>query len=90
MTEGEAKKKWCPFARVPSAVNGTIVTPQSGEIVALNRTDTGAPYVYCLGKDCMAWHWKNLPHYPHGGMLEPAYEQGDGYCGLAGKPEMIP
>lgn len=63
MTEDEAKKKWCPFARVtrghPNA-NGNASVP-SGQPV-FNRLDLGTPNITqlppaadCIGSACMAW-----------------------------------
>lgn len=60
MTEDEAKKKWCPFARAPW-LNGD--GPYG--VVAVNRQATGvrpknlgAPEEpKCLGSECMAWRW---------------------------------
>lgn len=58
MTEPEAKKKWCPFAR--SSLNGRVA----------NRTPTGQPDegAMCLASECMAWRRKvTNPQYGHCG-----------------------
>jgi hypothetical protein len=72
MTGAEARKCWCPFARVP-----LIKTSRERPVVmtAINRTepDSGvaAP---CIASDCMAWRW-----------ADGRAQSGKGYCGLAGK-----
>jgi hypothetical protein len=76
MTEEEAKRKWCPFARTADA-----------EVAGYNRTGVlGANLddVKCLGSDCMAWRWmpRPLETMPSdGSKIEPW-----GYCGLVAKP----
>lgn len=75
MTEEEAKTKWCPFVRMhPGGYN------------ASTHFD-GMPdqrYGRCIGSDCMAWRWHQVPAGP------PPYSvlknSNEGYCGLAGKP----
>lgn len=49
VTEGEAKKKWCPLARWTGGKGG----------VAINRRVTGEAIAAtsCIGSDCMAWRW---------------------------------
>jgi hypothetical protein len=60
MTEAEARKKWCPFARVPDS-NGI-----EGVLAATNRHAgektgrDGKPRVLrgnamCIASECMAW-----------------------------------
>lgn len=74
MTEDEARRKWCPFARVPDGGN------VPGAVTATNRhagRKTGAdgkPRILrgnamCIASECMAWRWTSV--------------QG-GICGLAG------
>jgi hypothetical protein len=48
LTEVEAKKKWCPYAR------GT-----AGDNRAFIETDAGAPPAdrCCIASVCMAWRW---------------------------------
>jgi hypothetical protein len=49
VTELDAMKKWCPFARGAAGTDTTAVT--------LNRDSWGRPHsdCLCLGSDCMAW-----------------------------------
>jgi hypothetical protein len=51
MTEDEARKLWCPFARDAIEAQGTY-----------NRLDDGeAPNsCWCLASGCMAWRWDSL------------------------------
>ena len=71
MTEAEAKKKWCPFVRVP-------VTGGESNTIAGNREGDGSwnwKAFKCIGSDCMAWRIDRTMPGPR------KY----GYCGLAGK-----
>ena len=82
MTEDEAKKKWCPFARVtekwPDGVTcarNRVVTIDGNSESELSSVEHASDLVgtKCLGSQCMAWR----------------KEEGlniEGYCGLAGKP----
>lgn len=98
MTEDEARKRWCPFARTYHPE-----TDGDGETVAVasvNRGRDGAPDAWCLciASDCMAWRWTSPPHWrvkrAQGITVAvdkdtpDAYQtRGNGYCGIAGKPE---
>ena len=76
MTEAEAMKKWCPFARVLLPVNqsgnrvSTFHKRIAGESDRKHYEEQEAD-CKCLASGCMAWRWS---------------EHGDehGYCGLAG------
>ncbi len=73
MTEDEAKKRWCPFARTYSySLDGaTGVTTAAASI---NRLGLGPDRdCLCLASGCMAWR------------LDPPYVDRVGHCGLAGK-----
>lgn len=66
MTEKEARKKWCPFARVAD-----------GEpAVAVNRPEPYGDVPKCLGTFCMMWRWRVTRQQASGGAPE------DGFCGL--------
>ena len=80
MTEGEAKTKWCPFARTVGAIQ---TTDHEFDVVlgspVYNRVNAGPGFQHpvfthashCIGSACMAW--RRLP-------------EGEGYCGAAGMP----
>lgn len=65
LTEEEAKKRWCPMARVsiggklPSSMNRlqTIGKDSDGETVTEGklRLPVGAR---CIASECMAWRWR--------------------------------
>lgn len=91
-TEGEAKTKWCPFARVaePWQYADTLVKPVP--VAAINRGSDGlmrepGPNCLCIASACMAWRWQ-----PQGSVDNPLQRPGVGqsvkrvlgYCGLAG------
>lgn len=53
MFEGNAKEKWCPFARATD--NGD----DDQNAVSVNRGRDGIPdqWCLCMASDCMAWRW---------------------------------
>lgn len=96
MTEEEAKKKWCPFARAASAIGP----------VAVNRMETSLtedgsiadPDCLCLAAGCMMWRWDKIKNpdwtpvhpilsvpqtHPLDGPQPFIDSTTDGYCGLA-------
>jgi hypothetical protein len=101
ITEEEARKKWCPFARV-------LVDRQSNDenITSANRLenlgvggcdlDWDAPR--CIASECMAWRVAKTENVPTGKDVAVEYKPGrfktapemttivHGYCGLAGAP----
>lgn len=89
MTEEEAKKKWCPFARSQPLAND----PDS----SYNRYDDGRetepafPFSsHCIASRCMAWREER----PAETRMQQFYGEeaksitipAEGHCGLAGKP----
>ena len=79
MTEEEAKKQWCPFARVVldwSVLAGgqTVIGPFNSDCADKNETFESDARTLCIASACMAWRW-------WGGT-----KKAEGYCGLAGKP----
>ena len=98
MTEDEAKKKWCPFARVGSSVSGLgslnrDASPSDDSINGLPRR------ALCLGSACMAWRWVRFDRtafvtpgvWTDAEGYAAAGPKGDlkrlGGCGLAGAPQ---
>lgn len=80
LTEGEAKTKWCPFARVlaETRLDGVL----TGANAAFNRRPAmnaeGIEFplgALCIGRACMAWRVATVPGAPF-----PT-----GRCGLAGQ-----
>jgi hypothetical protein len=78
-TEAEAKKCWCPFARISSVFGqaGGAAGSSPTAAVAYNRS-ANSPHVVapCIASDCMAWRW--------GTFAEEARKEG--FCGLAATP----
>ena len=75
MTEDEAKLRWCPFARVPSAL--------MGRPLSYNRSigDKQIPKATeCIASECMAWR-EDLTRDE----AQKGYPAKNGHCGLAGK-----
>lgn len=79
MTEDEARKRWCPFARVPDGggADGRQLTATNRHAGDKSGRD-GKPRILrgnamCIASECMAWRSE------HNAM-------GHGFCGLAGAP----
>lgn len=53
MTEADAKKKWCPFART---MQPGIIGERTN-VVANRRPDGAFEASHCVGSACMAWRW---------------------------------
>jgi hypothetical protein len=92
MTEEEARKKWCPQARL-----GTEASCNR----APTRVDAADPIMArCIASECMAWRFTNkqpehdlerhlIPHLAneHSERLHQKFHRDNplkGYCGLAG------
>jgi hypothetical protein len=73
MTEEEARKKWCPFARV-------LITGGDDENITMTSANR-IPYhsskgaESCIASECMAWRYN-----------KNNVDDDRGYCGLVGKP----
>jgi len=66
ITEEEARKKWCPFARVISVKRGAVGAPLEDQgVPAHNRRQVEGVLPansipdggYCIASECMAWEW---------------------------------
>lgn len=96
VTEEEAKKRWCPFAKYAAAgphpswpEMPTIIAPQS-RAWGLAQDSCAFPQ-NCIASECMAWRKQesaafalkaNAEFERTGAILEST----EGFCGLAGKP----
>lgn len=78
MTEQEARKKWCPFAR-----RGAVL--DENYVAAVNRLSDMDNWPKCIASDCMAWRWSEELDKGWAGK-DGTNKTNDGYCGLAGKP----
>ncbi len=58
LTEKEARKKWCPFARTIDGYPGDGANVQ-GYAASANRgmPDKTMASLNCAASDCMAWRW---------------------------------
>lgn len=84
MTEAEAKKRWCPFARVVQYA-GDWHPPAAGNREAMQAfPDELNGATVCIASSCMAWRWETEP-FPNHQPGETGPSAGSGYCGLAGK-----
>jgi hypothetical protein len=58
-TEEEAKKKWCPMARVSMIPNGASIALASNRDISLlvppNSFDPNTDVTKCLASGCMMW-----------------------------------
>lgn len=88
LTEDEAKKKWCPFARTVERYDGFNSSPRNrvaqveGDNALVLAADlTG---VQCIASGCAAWRAGIYDHQRN--LSEENRTPGVGYCGLAGRP----
>ena len=96
MTEEEARKKWCPFARQMVEIRsqgGGVTGPVA--VASANRfnDDKGT---LCVASGCMAWRWGESKFEGAQAVVDAGHgrqrigtvdvEIKRGYCGLAGKP----
>jgi hypothetical protein len=77
MTEGVARKKWCPFARLDN--NNRVFSVDAEGFTNCN------PSYRCIASQCMGWREYHLSHLK--GSITEAEMEKHGYCGYAGRPE---
>jgi hypothetical protein len=88
-TEVEARKKWCPMARVlataRNAETGKINPTADATYNRLQITNEASPGVQtscaCIAGDCMAWRWEAFSGSEPCGTSAGAEPRG--YCGMA-------
>lgn len=90
MTEGEAKAKWCPFARALTIKRSDGAPILGNERSAANRLYTSNGELItstnCLGSACMAWRATDNEGAPSKPDEPEVATKPAGFCGLAGKP----
>lgn len=68
LTEEEASKKWCPFARMVGALDsdcGSDFPRNEGVLSGWNRRSDhlgGTPAPRCVASQCAAWRWGQKPN----------------------------
>ena len=75
VTEKEAKKLWCPAARVSDAGLGNRY-PMVDDLAS------GMAFARCIARGCMYWRWGDEKKQ----VLPRDDEHRRGYCGVAGLP----
>ena len=80
ITEEEAWKKWCPFARWPLLSDGEEDKPVITNI-AVNRVASCDSH--CIASKCMAWRAGEIERIDNS--TGDRYYDPAGFCGLAGK-----
>lgn len=75
MTEEEARKRWCPFARSTSEPGNRAPygTPRDLPVDPEYEMAMAAEFP-CIASRCMAWRWDTAQ----------TYTTARGFCGLAG------
>ena len=85
VTETDARKLWCSFARVVDSIN-----EQAGVNRRNGMKDQHFPDPKCIASECMSWRWSDWrkEEIPAGGYDQQETEKLTkmGFCGLAGKP----
>lgn len=85
MTEDEAKKKWCPFARVIGDLDENAAANRWPEDDSkMWAGPNGNPHSLCIASACMAWRWITIKEEPSEGHPLGISIVHGGYCGLAG------
>jgi len=79
MTEEEARKKWCPMARVFSGTNQWVCACNR------NMLDRDSKKANCIASDCMMWRWHPKFVPPGKTVNLDDIKQTLGYCGKGGR-----
>jgi len=94
VTEDEARKKWCPFARVPDGGGVTGAVTATNRHAGRKTGGDGKPRILrgnamCIGSECMAWRKAEIIRRVDGGgyALSTYTTRTVGFCGLAGTPQ---
>lgn len=93
--ESDAKKLWCPFSRVLPDLVVATGTPNRGY-----QMGGALENCRCLGSGCAAWRWAaefdgtfnthlTGPHLETTSKTPNLRRSDRGYCGLAGRPEVV-
>lgn len=94
VTEAEATKRWCPFARVAYVGNSVMnrvstfhhelaqKQAAAGDDRDLKYYERQVADTHCIGSRCMAWRWAGYHRVPSSTV--PNQDEAHGYCGLAG------
>ncbi len=98
ITEEEARKKWCPFARTVEKLTDGISFPRNRVVNVPNKDDlTDVEFLSvltgttCIASECMAWRWWRPTSESIKKVMEEQEKMGiespfkGGYCGLAGE-----
>lgn len=90
LTEEQAKRTWCPHARVVQAdvltvaFNRAVITSEDKKSV---KEVINAPLgAKCCATECAAWRWENDNELREIDLTTGQVPDRRGYCGLAGRP----
>jgi hypothetical protein len=86
LTEVDARTKWCPMTRTSTYRDGEIgpcnrVDAAHGEVTRQEIFDT----TRCIASECMMWRWERTD----GDFAIATRGSTHGYCGLAGRQEIV-
>lgn len=86
LSEAEAQKKWCSFARATV----TLDVQATGNPLAIGSGNRfpGDKYALCIASGCMSWRWGDQARglNPANPQYRERTEPRRGFCGLAGEP----
>jgi hypothetical protein len=82
-TEKEANTKWCPMVRVLAVKDDKIVGHSVNAGFKLRSDPNGR--ARCVGSECMMWRWERTD----GDHIIATRGSNHGYCGLAGRQEIV-